>query len=130
MSAGKITASKKELNIWATIYNVLGGNFAESSQKADKDVCAWLGYKVSGKWYKNTETSKKLLAKSFVIKSMGKLNRFNDAKDYLINLGFDTKFVENFGVYASKQDVDSMFNVGFNINDIQKLLLLRFAGEK
>jgi len=130
MSAGKITASKKELNIWATIYNVLGGNFAESSQKAGKDVCAWLGYKVSGKWYKNNETSKKLLAKSFVIKSMGKLNRFNDTKDYLINLGFDTKFVENFGVYASKQDVDSMFNVGFNINDIQKLLLLRFAGDK
>lgn len=121
MSGSKITASKKENNIWATLYRIL------IDKEEHSKINAWLDYKISGKWYKNIEVSKKIKAKMFVKESMGKLNNHNDNKDYLTHLDFSQEFINKYGVYASKKDIDRLLNVGFEKKDIENLFEIRMG---
>lgn len=126
----KITASqKKENNVWDVLWRLTGADFKECSKDYNEKTCAWLEYKIKGKWHK--DTSKKILTKAFVLENKDKIKnlaRFNDTKEYLTNLGFSKDFTEQYGVLVSKRDIDSLLNTGFNKENIEGLFKLRFLG--
>jgi len=128
---GQIVASKKkDFNVWDVLWRISGADFKDCKQNYNEKACAWLEYKVKGKWHK--DTGKKILTKAFVLENKKKLNkfdRFNDTKDYMVNLGFSKEFADKYGVLASKRDIDSLLNTGFNKESIEELFKLRFLGE-
>lgn len=127
INGGKILASQKEYNIWDMFWKIMSKN---SEKYKNNKGYAWLEYKIKGKWHKNT--TKKILTKAFAIENKNKLkqfNIFNDNKDYFMNLGFEKNFIDNYGILASKKDIDSLLNAGFNKENIKKLIKLRFMGQ-